>query len=451
MHAPIVALISADPSSRTALEHALSEQKATILVATTTEAGLRLLGERHDLTLVFCDDSGGRIARKSLLAQAGQADIPVPVIVLGESDTASAALNAVREGAVDYLPKPVTADAINASIRASYVMHSTANPRRDGLFAFDHIISVSPQMQLVKRLAGEVAVTDATVLITGESGTGKELFARAIHAASPRSKGPFLALNCAGIPEPLLESELFGYQRGAFTDAKHAKPGKFQLAAGGTLFLDEIGEMSLPAQAKLLRVLEDHVVDPLGDTHSIKVNIRVIAATNEDLPVQIKAGRFRLDLFYRLNVYQLRLPPLRERPDDIAPILKSFLEDAREHRGCRIQGIAPDALALLEKHDWPGNVRELHNVVEGLTITCKSGTIQPEHLPSTFRTAKASASSVASEKTSLLAFGLSFQEMEKKILEEALLKAAGNVSEASRLLKITRNTLRYRMAKYHIS
>jgi two-component system, NtrC family, response regulator HydG len=451
MHAPIVALISADPSSRTALEHALSEQTATILVATTTEAGLRLLGERHDLTVVFCDDSGGRIARKSLLAQAAQADIPVPVIVLGESDTASAALNAIREGAVDYLPKPVTADAINASIRASYVTHSTANPRRDGLFAFDHIISVSPQMQLVKRLAGEVAVTDATVLITGESGTGKELFARAIHAASPRSKGPFLALNCAGIPEPLLESELFGYQRGAFTDAKHAKPGKFQLASGGTLFLDEIGEMSLPAQAKLLRVLEDHVVDPLGDTHSIKVNIRVIAATNDDLPVQIKAGRFRLDLFYRLNVYQLRLPPLRERPDDIAPILKSFLEDAREHRGCRIQGIAPEALALLEKHDWPGNVRELHNVVEGVTITCKSGTIQPDHLPSTFRTAKASASSVSSEKTSLLAFGLSFQEMEKKILEEALRKAAGNVSEASRLLKITRNTLRYRMAKYHIS
>ena len=452
MHAPIVALISADPSSRTALEHALSEQTATVLVATTTEAGLRLLGERHDLTLVFCDDSGGRIARKSLLARAAQADVPVPVIVLGESDTASAALSAVREGAVDYLPKPVTADAINASIRSSYVTHSTANPRRDGLLAFDHIISVSPQMQLVKRLAGEVALTDATVLITGESGTGKELFARAIHAASPRSKGPFLALNCAGIPEPLLESELFGYQRGAFTDAKHAKPGKFQLATGGTLFLDEIGEMSLPAQAKLLRVLEDHVVDPLGDTHSIKVNIRVIAATNEDLPAQIKAGRFRLDLFYRLNVYQLRLPPLRDRPDDIAPILKSFLEYAREHRGCRIEGIAPEALALLERHDWPGNVRELHNVVEGLTITCKGGTIQPEHLPSTFRTAKASGSSVSSsEKTSLLAFGLSFQEMEKKILEEALRKAAGNVSEASRLLKITRNTLRYRMAKYHIS
>jgi DNA-binding NtrC family response regulator len=182
------------------------------------------------------------------------------------------------------------------------------------------------------------------------------------------------------------------------------------------------------------------------------VNIRVIAATNEDLPAQIKAGRFRLDLFYRLNVYQLRLPPLRERPDDIAPILRSFLDHAREHRGCRIKGIAPQALALLERHDWPGNIRELHNVAEGLTITCKSEFIQPDHLPSLFRTTRASASSLSpSEKTSLLAFGLSFQEMEKKILEEALRKAAGNVSEASRLLKITRNTLRYRMAKYRIS
>ena len=452
MRATIVAFISADPSSRTALERALSGEPVTLLAAATTEAGLRLLAEQHDLSLVICDDSGGQIARKPLLAQAGQADVAVPVVVLGEADTAGAALDAIREGAVDYLPKPASADAIRASISASCLRRPSTGPKQEALHAFDHIVSVSPQMQLVKRLAGEVAVTDATVLITGESGTGKELFARAIHAASPRSKGPFLALNCAGIPEPLLESELFGYQRGAFTDAKHAKPGKFQLAAGGTLFLDEIGEMSLPAQAKLLRVLEDHVVDPLGDTHSVKVNIRVIAATNEDLPAQIKAGRFRLDLFYRLNVYQLRLPPLRERPDDIAPILRSFLDHAREHHGCRIQGIAPEALALLERHDWPGNIRELHNVVEGLTITCKSQLIQPDHLPPLFRTAKASASSVMpTEKTSLLAFGLSFQEMEKKILEEALRKAAGNVSEASRLLKITRNTLRYRMAKYHLS
>lgn len=452
MHTPIVALISGDPSSRTVLEEALSNRYTSLLTATTTEAGLRLLTQRKDLTLIVCDDSAGRIARASVLAQARQAVPPVPVVVLGQLDSAKAALDAVREGATDYLPKPLSVDTIRSALLHAEAMHAAVAPQPpDRPLGFEQIISVSPQMQLVKHLAREVASTDATVLITGESGTGKELFAHAIHAASQRAKGPFVALNCAGIPEPLLESELFGYQRGAFTDAKQTKPGRFQLAEDGTLFLDEIGEMSLSAQAKLLRVLEDHLIDPLGDTHSVKVNIRVIAATNEDLPAQIKAGRFRLDLFYRLNVYQLRIPPLRERPDDIEPILLSFLDLAHKKHGCRIHGIAPEALSLLQRHDWPGNVRELHNVVEGLTITCKSDTIQPEHLPPAFRTTKASPSNAAGEKTSLLAFGLSFQEMEKKILEEALRKAAGNVSEASRLLKITRNTLRYRMAKYHIS
>ncbi|HET9845429.1 MAG TPA: sigma-54 dependent transcriptional regulator [Nitrospira sp.] len=450
MHTPIVALVSTDPTSRTVLEQTLLDRGGILLTATTTEAGLRLLATRHDITLVMCDDSSGGISRAAVLAQARQTPGAVPVVVLGRSDTAKAAIEAIREGAVDYLPTPLSADAVNTSIRNAQAIRSSINTQ-DDLLGFEHIISMSPQMQLVKRLAAEVAATDATVLITGESGTGKELFARAIHAASLRSKGPFLALNCAGIPEPLLESELFGYQRGAFTDAKQAKPGKFQLAAGGTLFLDEIGEMSLSAQAKLLRVLEDHVIDPLGDTHSIKVNIRVIAATNEDLPAQIKAGRFRLDLFYRLNVYQLRIPPLHERPDDIEPIFSSFLDHARQHHGCRIRGIAPEALSLLQRHDWPGNVRELHNIVEGLTISCKSDIIQPEHLPVSLRPAKAPPTPATTEKTSMLAFGLSFQEMEKNILEEALRKAAGNVSQASRLLKITRNTLRYRMAKYHIS
>jgi transcriptional regulator with PAS, ATPase and Fis domain len=288
-------------------------------------------------------------------------------------------------------------------------------------------------MNLMKQLAREVALTDATVLITGESGTGKELFAQAIHAASPRAGGPLVALNCAGIPENLLEAELFGYQQGAFTDAKHTKPGRFQMAEAGTLFLDEIGEMSSAAQAKLLRVLEDHTVDPLGDTQSHKVNIRVIAATNEDLLAHIKTGRFRLDLYYRLNVYQLRIPPLRERPEDIEPILLIFLERARQERGCRIKTILPGALAILQRHDWPGNVRE------------------PHHLPLSVRSAPRVDRSSPDLKPSLLAFGLSFQEMERKMLEEALRKASGNVSEASRLLKLTRNTLRYRMAKYRLA
>jgi two-component system NtrC family response regulator/two-component system response regulator HydG len=208
--------------------------------------------------------------------------------------------------------------------------------------------------------------------------------------------------------------------------------------------------MSPSAQAKLLRVLENHQVDPLGDTRTIHVDIRVIAATNEDLPAQIKAGRFRLDLYYRLNVYQLRIPPLRERPEDIEPILTSFLAVARRDHGCRIKGITQPALAILQGHDWPGNVRELHNVVEGLTITCKDEMIQPYHLPVSVRDIRSAGSNGEIEKTSLLAFGLSVQEMEKKLLQEALQRTSGNISEASRLLKITRNTLRYRIAKYQL-
>lgn len=450
MHPPVLLLISANSLVSLLLEQALN-RRATILPATTTEEALRLLKDRPDLKLVICDESQGRIASQAILAQAKRIALNLPVIILGTDGSAKAAVDALHHGATDYLAQPVTAKDLQAAIQKTLIFEApTAQPQDEHSSSFDQIVSLSPQMKLLKQLAAEVAQTDATVLITGESGTGKELFAQGIHAASPRSKGPFVALNCAGIPEHLLESELFGYQRGAFTDAKQAKPGRFQQAEGGTLFLDEIGEMSPSAQAKLLRVLETRQVDPLGDTRSIHVNIRVIAATNEDLPAQIKAGRFRLDLYYRLNVYQLRIPPLRERTEDIEPILTSFLDVARRDHGCRIKGITPAALAILQGHDWPGNVRELHNVVEGLTITCKDEMIQPDHLPTSVRDTVSTGSNGEVEKTSLLAFGLSAQEMEKKLLKEALQQTGGNISEASRLLKITRNTLRYRMAKYHL-
>jgi DNA-binding NtrC family response regulator len=451
MHPPILLLISADPHAKPLLEQALDHRPATILAATTTEEGLRLLKDQTNLALVVCDESQGRIASQAVLSQASRTTHRLPAIILGTDGSARAAVEALHRGASDYLAQPVTAKDLQTAIYKTHIFE-TLEPqiRMDQLFAFDQIVGQSPQMKLLKHLATEVAQTDATVLITGESGTGKELFAQGIHASSPRTKRPFVALNCAGIPEHLLESELFGYQRGAFTDAKQTKPGRFQLAEGGTLFLDEIGELSPTAQAKLLRVLENRQVDPLGDTHSIHVDIRVIAATNEDLPAQIKAGRFRLDLYYRLNVYQLRVPPLRERPEDIEPILISFLEVARQDHGCRINGITPDALTILQNHDWPGNVRELHNVVEGLTITCKDEMIQPDHLPLSLRGALSNRSNGEIQQTSLLALGLSLQETEKKLLQEALQRTGGNISEASRLLKVTRNTLRYRMAKNHI-
>ncbi len=439
------------------LELVLKHEDYHLVFAATGDEGIRLIRESGELDLIVTDLQLDRVSGMDVLGVAKKARSGVPVLILTGHGSVKSAVEAMQKGAYDYIAKPVNNDELKIVITRGLELRRLAqdNQRlRAGLeerFGFDRIVGVSPQVELVKRLAREVAQTDSTVLIVGESGTGKELMARAIHLASPRAKGPLVALNCAGIPEHLLESELFGYEKGAFTDAKQTKPGRFQLADHGTLFLDEIGEMSLAAQAKLLRVLEEHVVEPLGSIRSVKVDIRVIAATNQDLPGLIKTGRFRLDLYYRLNVYQLRIPPLRERPDDITAILESFLEIARRERGSRIRTISTDALAILQRHDWPGNVRELHNVVEWITITCKDDEIKREHLPQTLRGEGHPPAAPVQERLSLLSFGLSVNEVEKAMLEEALNKTGGNVSEASRLLKITRNTLRYRMAKHNLT
>lgn len=456
MRSPTLLIIEDDERMRHVLELVLKPEEYHLVFAASGDEGIRLINESSELDLIVTDLQLGHISGMDVLAAAKKARSAVPVLILTGHGSVKSAVEAMQKGAYDYIAKPVDNDELKIVITRGLELRRLAqdNQRlRAGLeerFGFDRIVSVSPQMELVKRLAREVAQTDSTVLIVGESGTGKELMARAIHLASPRAKGPLIALNCAGIPEHLLESELFGYEKGAFTDAKQTKPGRFQLADHGTLFLDEIGEMSLAAQAKLLRVLEEHVIEPLGSIRSLKVDIRVIAATNQDLPQLIKAGRFRLDLYYRLNVYQLRIPPLRERPDDITAILESFLEIARQERGSRIRTISTDALAILQRHDWPGNVRELHNVVEWITITCKDDEIKREHLPQTLRGQSHPAAEPVQERLSLLSFGLSVNEVEKAMLEEALNKTGGNVSEASRLLKITRNTLRYRMAKYNL-
>ncbi len=419
---------------------------ASIHAVNTVSAGISLWSEVSP-DLVVAEGNPQTLA--PLLEYVSQTPASTPFLAIGERHSVKEAVEIMKAGATDYLPKPICIEDLHTAITRALKHPPSALPSSPH-DPFASIISISPQMNLMKQLAKEVALTDATVLITGESGTGKELFAEAIHRCSLRANGPLVTLNCAGIPENLLEAELFGYETGAFTDAKRSKPGRFQMAEGGTIFLDEIGEMSPTAQAKLLRVLENHTIDPLGDTRSRKVNIRIIAATNEDLLAHIKAGRFRLDLYYRLNVYQLRIPPLRERLEDIEPILLSFLERAKQERGCRIRAIAPTAVAVLQHHDWPGNVRELHNAVEWLTITCKTEIIQPAHLPASVKSAPPTSCLSQSSKPSLLAFGLSFQDMEKQMLEEALQKSSGNVSEASRLLKMTRNTLRYRLAKYHL-
>jgi two-component system response regulator HydG len=456
MHAPSLLIVEDEERMRRLFELVLKPAGYELALAGSGDEAIRLIQEQSPFDLIITDLQLGVVSGMEVLEAAKQHMPDVPVLIITGYGTVKSAVEAMQKGAYDYISKPVDNEELKIIISRALQVRRLAQDNRNlraGLqeqFGFDRIVSVSKQMDLVKRLAQEVAQSDVTVLITGESGTGKDLLARAIHLASPRAQGPLVALNCAGIPENLLESELFGYEKGAFTDAKKGKPGRFQLADHGTLFLDEIGEMSLGAQAKLLRVLEHHIVEPLGGVRGTKVDIRVIAATNQELPELIKKERFRLDLYYRINVYQLRIPALRERPEDIKPILDLFLETARRDRGSRIQGITPDALSLLERYPWPGNVRELHNVVEWITISCKSGEIRPEHLPATIKGAEKDSTSEPIDQRSLLSFGLSVEELEKAMLQEALQKTGGNVSEASRLLKVTRNTLRYRMAKYDL-
>ena len=301
------------------------------------------------------------------------------------------------------------------------------------------VVGESREWRDVLKKATQVAATDTTVLLTGESGTGKELVARFIHRGSPRSKGPLVALNCAALPEQLLESELFGYERGAFTSAHQAKPGQIELASGGVLLLDEVSEMSLSAQAKFLRVLQEHEFQRLGGTRSLKANIRVIAATNNDLRKAVERGTFREDLFYRLQVFDIRIAPLRERSDDILPLSDMFLDDIGRSFGRPPAGLSKDARAALLAHHWPGNVRELRNALERAAILCEGGLIHAEHLA--LQPAADSSPSIVSGSTDL-------GTIEQETIARALRECRWNKTQAARRLGLSRTKLYLRMKKY---
>jgi transcriptional regulator with PAS, ATPase and Fis domain len=307
--------------------------------------------------------------------------------------------------------------------------------RQPGSF---RMIGQSPEWRQVLRKAAQVALTGTTVFMQGESGTGKEVVARFIHRASPRKNGPFVAINCAALPEQLLESELFGYERGAFTGAHQAKAGQIELASTGVLFLDEVSEMSPMAQAKLLRVLQEREFRRLGGTRPVKVNVRVIAASNRDLHRAVADGSFREDLFYRLQVFDIRIPPLRERRSDIPLLIDAFLQEFNRSTGCSSAGLTPDALQMLLSYEWPGNVRELHNALERAAILCQGGLITPAHL------SLRSTSVLAPRRPPYLS------DLERQTIEQALHESDGNKSKAARRLGITRTQLYCRLHKYEL-
>ena len=380
-------------------------------------------------------------ARTAIVFLTGHGDIPTSV-------------RAIKAGALEFLTKPYAdADliaAIEQGLAHAERERAEASGRADRLEARIQppaggrdggrpALGQSPEWKDVLRKATQVAATEATVLLQGESGTGKEVVARFIHRASPRKAGPFVAINCAALPDHLLESELFGYERGAFTGAQQPKPGQIELAAGGVLFLDEVTEMSAAAQAKLLRVLQEREFQRLGGTRLLKANVRVIAATNRELREAVACGAFREDLYYRLQVFDIRLPPLRERTRDIPLLAEAFLLDiGRSHGGPRA-GLTPAASEVLVKYSWPGNVRELRNALERAAILCDGGMITPDHL-----SLHAEPIAPASSPTTDL------RTAERRAIEKALRETDGNKAKTARRLGLTRTQLYVRLRKYDL-
>ena len=363
---------------------------------------------------------------------------------------------AVRGGAYDFISKPLNLDELRVTIRngiETLRLRSELGRERSERakrFSFDQIIGASPVFQEILHLARRVAESEASsVLLIGESGTGKDLIAKAIHYASRRSTGPFVAINCAALPPTLIESELFGYEKGAFTDAKARKQGLFEQAEGGTIFLDEIGEIELSLQAKLLRVLEEGAVRRLGAVKDVPLDVRILAASNRDLRAESEAGHFRLDLYYRLAVIQIDIPPLRDRGDDVLLFARHFVDLFGGRARRKFKGLSPDVERIFRSYAWPGNVRELRNVIERATLLEEGDTISARYLPTGLvRTASHGAAPGASSGMfQLPAEGISLEEVEMSFVRQALELSGGNQTRAAELLGITRDQLRYRMKK----
>lgn len=368
------------------LEDLLSEEGHHVLTAENGREGLEL-ARHNDLDVVVTDMKMPGMDGMEVLEQVRALNADLPVIMMTAFGTVEKAVEAMKKGAFHYILKPFENEELKVLVQKAVEHHQLVRQNRrmseilEGQYHFDNIVGKSGPMEQVYALIRKVAPTKATVLITGESGTGKELIARAIHFNSPRKNGPFISVNCGALPENLLESELFGHERGAFTGAIGLRKGRFELAHGGTLFLDEISEMSSPLQVKLLRALQEMRFERVGGTETLHVDVRVVAASNRNLKEEVAAGRFRSDLFFRLNVVHVQLPALRERPSDIPLLAHHFLRKFQEQTGREDLRLRADTLRALLNYSWPGNVRELENVMERAVILCPDREITPEDLP----------------------------------------------------------------------
>ncbi|WP_447972062.1 sigma-54-dependent transcriptional regulator [Nitrospira sp. Kam-Ns4a] len=385
-----------------------------------------------------------------VLERVLQVNAQIACIVMTGYGTIERAVRAMKAGAFEFITKPLQMEAVGLVLRKALEFQEL---KRENLllkqtvqerYGYGHLVGTSEAMRRVVEFVERVADSDSTVLIQGESGTGKELVARMLHFNSLRRDRPLVSVNCGAIPEALLESELFGHEKGAFTGAQTMRLGRFEMAHGGTLFLDEVGEMSLPLQVKLLRVLQERAFERVGGSRTIRVDVRIIAATNQDLEQAVAARRFRKDLFYRLNVIPITLPPLRARLSDVPLLVEHFIRHFNETKGAAIRGVEPDALDALSRYPWPGNIRELEHLVERLVILKQSGRIAVTDLPEQFLTGPA-APRAAAEPVAFTGQGINLvkelEEFENRLIREALRQANGVVSRAAQLLHLNRTTL----------
>ncbi len=444
-----ILLVDDEPGIRASLKVVL-EPTYEVISASDAQEGLELF-RRESPNLVLLDVMLPGTDGLSLLRTMHTEDRSVPAIMLTATKTLKTAVDAMKLGAADYISKPFDIEELRLIVAKTLAAQDLEQEVRYlraqvvNRYAFHNIVGKSPAMQEIYLKIEQVADTRTTVLITGESGTGKELVARALHYNSARRVHPFIALNCAALPETLIESELFGHEKGAFTDASTRRVGQFELAHGGSLFLDEIGDLSLPTQAKLLRVLQEREFTRIGGTHPIKVDVRIIAATNKRLEDLVRSKAFREDLYYRINVVSLYLPALRDRGEDIPLLAKHFLAKKLEEERRPPQEFSKDALEILGKYHWPGNVRELENVVEQALVWSQGATITPAHLPASLKT-DTRASSLREETLSgRLSLEKAVLEFEKEIILDALKKTDYVQTHAATLLGISRRMLKYRM------
>jgi DNA-binding NtrC family response regulator len=441
-----ILIVDDEANARAALSEILRDEG----YATETAAdGFKALGKLEEFCpdVVLTDLKMPGLDGIAFMEKAKAAAPGTVFVVMTAFGTIHSAVTAVKKGAENYLTKPLEYEALSVVVERAMekarLLHETRE-LRDRLRernVFGHIVSDDPKTRAVLDLVAQVGPSKASVLITGESGTGKELIAEAIHAASPRAKLPFVRLHCAALAESLLESELFGHERGAFTGAVARREGRFKQADGGTLFLDEIGEVPQGTQVKLLRFLQERTFERVGGNETLKVDVRIIAATNRDLAAEIRQGRFREDLFYRLNVVALELPPLRERRADIAPLASFFLAKYAAENGKQISGLSDEMLARLHDHAWPGNVRELENVIERAVVLCDSGQIEPRHLPS---------SVVPQEERDgpPPIPGSSIADLERYAILKTLEACGGSTSKAAMILGMSTRKIQYKLHEY---